>query len=328
MSADVSFDCDVWQVGIALHYSSLSTLLWIGVSARVIYKEAVWRMPRQPEGESPAPPTQRPMLRSVGESTAHLHKLPIPWDCCLLSIRFMFWSNAGVLVHGHPDCAPSKWAIVPNNHSPSVCKESLEGHNRSSCEAQKNLLVCMNSEWGRGGMYETNIREAERVAINQSRGIRGYTVFPYIPFYSSSCPYDPEAAIILWPHCISHHPFVAHSATWDHVAINLRLQESELTPPTLCPLTGSEGSESYVQIIDNRIGYKERKCHRHAHYENTVAARGHTGSCGTNKNLFLFVKLQQGTLCLTCFPLLFKVLFDSWWSASHHLWDHCSCQCQ
>eukprot|EP00064_Thunnus_orientalis_P007562 superscaffoldBa00000849_g7584 len=49
-------------VGIALHYSSLSTLLWIGVSARVIYKEAVWRMPRQPEGESPVPPTQRPML--------------------------------------------------------------------------------------------------------------------------------------------------------------------------------------------------------------------------------------------------------------------------
>ncbi|CAM9186935.1 unnamed protein product, partial [Lampetra planeri] len=50
-------------VGIALHYSSLSTLLWIGVSARVIYKEAVWRMPQQPEGESPVPPTQRPMLR-------------------------------------------------------------------------------------------------------------------------------------------------------------------------------------------------------------------------------------------------------------------------
>ncbi|KAM6945123.1 adhesion G protein-coupled receptor A2 [Lycodopsis pacificus] len=50
-------------VGIALHYSSLSTLLWIGVSARVIYKEALWRIPREPEGESPAPPTQRPMLR-------------------------------------------------------------------------------------------------------------------------------------------------------------------------------------------------------------------------------------------------------------------------
>lgn len=57
--------CFVRQVGIALHYSSLSTLLWIGVSARVIYKEAVWRSPRQPEGEPPAVPTQRPMLRSV-----------------------------------------------------------------------------------------------------------------------------------------------------------------------------------------------------------------------------------------------------------------------
>ncbi|XP_061527493.1 adhesion G protein-coupled receptor A2 isoform X2 [Phycodurus eques] len=50
-------------VGIALHYSSLSTLLWIGVSARVIYKEAMWRMPPPAEGDSSVPPTQRPMLR-------------------------------------------------------------------------------------------------------------------------------------------------------------------------------------------------------------------------------------------------------------------------
>ncbi|XP_066500588.1 adhesion G protein-coupled receptor A2 [Hoplias malabaricus] len=50
-------------VGIALHYSSLSTLLWIGVSARVLYKEALMRTPRQPEGEAAMPPTQRPMLR-------------------------------------------------------------------------------------------------------------------------------------------------------------------------------------------------------------------------------------------------------------------------
>lgn len=50
-------------VGIALHYSSLSSLLWIGVNARVIYKEAVQRLPRQPEGEVAAVPTQRPMLR-------------------------------------------------------------------------------------------------------------------------------------------------------------------------------------------------------------------------------------------------------------------------
>ncbi|KAL6456794.1 hypothetical protein MHYP_G00353380 [Metynnis hypsauchen] len=50
-------------VGIVLHYSSLSTLLWIGVSARVLYKEALLRTPRQPEGEAVVPPTQRPMLR-------------------------------------------------------------------------------------------------------------------------------------------------------------------------------------------------------------------------------------------------------------------------
>ncbi|XP_061674510.1 adhesion G protein-coupled receptor A2 isoform X3 [Syngnathoides biaculeatus] len=50
-------------VGIALHYSSLSTLLWIGVSARVIYKEAIWRMPPPAEGDSSVPPAQRPMLR-------------------------------------------------------------------------------------------------------------------------------------------------------------------------------------------------------------------------------------------------------------------------
>ncbi|TSO88128.1 Adhesion G protein-coupled receptor A2 [Bagarius yarrelli] len=50
-------------VGIVLHYSSLSTLLWIGVSARVLHKEALWRSPQQPEGEATAVPTQRPMLR-------------------------------------------------------------------------------------------------------------------------------------------------------------------------------------------------------------------------------------------------------------------------
>uniref|UniRef100_A0A8C1Y037 Adhesion G protein-coupled receptor A2 n=1 Tax=Cyprinus carpio TaxID=7962 RepID=A0A8C1Y037_CYPCA len=49
-------------VGIVLHYSSLSTLLWIGVSARVIYKEALLRTPQQLEGESAVQPTQRPML--------------------------------------------------------------------------------------------------------------------------------------------------------------------------------------------------------------------------------------------------------------------------
>ncbi|XP_078095777.1 adhesion G protein-coupled receptor A2 isoform X2 [Mustelus asterias] len=49
-------------IGIVLHYSSLSTLLWIGVSARVIYKEVTQKVQRQQELELP-PPAQRPMLR-------------------------------------------------------------------------------------------------------------------------------------------------------------------------------------------------------------------------------------------------------------------------
>lgn len=53
----------------------------------------------------------------------------------------------------------------------------------------------MNSEWGRGGMYETNITEAEGVKINQSRVIRG-GVIPKLPSYTDLTG-----------------PFVAHSAT-------------------------------------------------------------------------------------------------------------------
>ncbi|XP_053434377.1 adhesion G protein-coupled receptor A2 [Nycticebus coucang] len=49
-------------VGITLHYSSLSTLLWMGVKARVLHKELTWRAPPPQEGD-PAPPTPRPMLR-------------------------------------------------------------------------------------------------------------------------------------------------------------------------------------------------------------------------------------------------------------------------
>lgn len=50
------------QVGITLHYSSLSTLLWMGVKARVLHKELTWRVPPPQEGDS-APPAPRPMLR-------------------------------------------------------------------------------------------------------------------------------------------------------------------------------------------------------------------------------------------------------------------------
>lgn len=50
------------QVGIILHYSSLSTLLWMAVKARVLYKEVTWKAPQQPDRDtSQAAP--RPMLR-------------------------------------------------------------------------------------------------------------------------------------------------------------------------------------------------------------------------------------------------------------------------
>ncbi|XP_028312511.1 adhesion G protein-coupled receptor A2 [Gouania willdenowi] len=84
-------------VGIALHYSSLSTLLWIGVSARVIYKETVWRMPRQPEGESPPPPTPRPMLRF------YLIADGVPLIICGIT--------AAVNVNNYGDNSPYCWLI-------------------------------------------------------------------------------------------------------------------------------------------------------------------------------------------------------------------------
>uniref|UniRef100_A0A3Q1CM00 G-protein coupled receptors family 2 profile 2 domain-containing protein n=1 Tax=Amphiprion ocellaris TaxID=80972 RepID=A0A3Q1CM00_AMPOC len=84
-------------VGIALHYSSLSTLLWIGVSARVIYKETVWRMPRQPEGEPPAPPTQRPMLRF------YLIADGVPLIICGIT--------AAVNVNNYGDNSPYCWLV-------------------------------------------------------------------------------------------------------------------------------------------------------------------------------------------------------------------------
>uniref|UniRef100_A0A4W3H1B7 GAIN-B domain-containing protein n=1 Tax=Callorhinchus milii TaxID=7868 RepID=A0A4W3H1B7_CALMI len=49
-------------IGIVLHYSSLSTLLWIGVMARVIYKEATQRGQRLQDTD-PTQLPQRPMLR-------------------------------------------------------------------------------------------------------------------------------------------------------------------------------------------------------------------------------------------------------------------------
>ncbi|NWX32201.1 AGRA2 protein, partial [Notiomystis cincta] len=49
-------------VGIILHYSSLSTLLWMAVKARVLYKEVTWKAPQQPDGDM-SQAARRPMLR-------------------------------------------------------------------------------------------------------------------------------------------------------------------------------------------------------------------------------------------------------------------------
>ncbi|XP_061084052.1 adhesion G protein-coupled receptor A3 isoform X1 [Conger conger] len=49
-------------VGIVLHYSSLSTMLWLGVTARNIYKQVTKKPPQSQDGD-PAPSSKQPMLR-------------------------------------------------------------------------------------------------------------------------------------------------------------------------------------------------------------------------------------------------------------------------
>uniref|UniRef100_UPI003AAD1AB0 adhesion G protein-coupled receptor A3 n=1 Tax=Centroberyx gerrardi TaxID=166262 RepID=UPI003AAD1AB0 len=49
-------------VGVVLHYSSLSTMLWLGVTARNIYKQVIKKPPQTQDGDPPAPPKQ-PLLR-------------------------------------------------------------------------------------------------------------------------------------------------------------------------------------------------------------------------------------------------------------------------
>ncbi|XP_051896881.1 adhesion G protein-coupled receptor A2-like isoform X2 [Pristis pectinata] len=81
-------------VGIVLHYSSLSTLLWIGVSARVIYKEATQKLQHQQELELPAP-AQRPMLRF------YLIAGGIPLIICGIT--------AAVSLHNYSNISPYCW---------------------------------------------------------------------------------------------------------------------------------------------------------------------------------------------------------------------------
>lgn len=52
-----------------LHYSTLATALWVGVTARNIYKQVTRKAKRYEELDEPPPPP-RPMLRFDSFSTA------------------------------------------------------------------------------------------------------------------------------------------------------------------------------------------------------------------------------------------------------------------
>lgn len=70
--------CGLFQVGILLHYSTLATALWVGVTARNIYKQVTRKTKRYEELDEPPPPP-RPMLRcgrQRREAGAVFSKLP------------------------------------------------------------------------------------------------------------------------------------------------------------------------------------------------------------------------------------------------------------
>uniref|UniRef100_A0A4W4ENV8 G-protein coupled receptors family 2 profile 2 domain-containing protein n=1 Tax=Electrophorus electricus TaxID=8005 RepID=A0A4W4ENV8_ELEEL len=50
-------------VGVVLHYSSLSTMLWLGFTARNIYKQVTKKPPQPQDGDIPPHPPRSPMLR-------------------------------------------------------------------------------------------------------------------------------------------------------------------------------------------------------------------------------------------------------------------------
>uniref|UniRef100_A0A8C5KJF9 Adhesion G protein-coupled receptor A2 n=1 Tax=Jaculus jaculus TaxID=51337 RepID=A0A8C5KJF9_JACJA len=83
-------------VGITLHYSSLSTLLWMGVKARVLHKELTWRAPPPQEGDA-TPPGPRPMLRF------YLIAGGIPLIICGVT--------AAVNIHNYRDHSPYCWLV-------------------------------------------------------------------------------------------------------------------------------------------------------------------------------------------------------------------------
>uniref|UniRef100_A0A8C2YJR8 Adhesion G protein-coupled receptor A2 n=1 Tax=Chinchilla lanigera TaxID=34839 RepID=A0A8C2YJR8_CHILA len=83
-------------VGITLHYSSLSTLLWMGVKARVLHKELTWKVPPPQEGD-PLPPAPQPMLRF------YLIAGGIPLIICGIT--------AAVNIHNYRDHSPYCWLV-------------------------------------------------------------------------------------------------------------------------------------------------------------------------------------------------------------------------
>ncbi|XP_010186735.1 PREDICTED: G-protein coupled receptor 124-like, partial [Mesitornis unicolor] len=83
-------------VGIILHYSSLSTLLWMAVKARVLYKEVTWKAPRQPDGDA-SQLAPRPMLRF------YLIAGGIPLIICGIT--------AAVNIHNYHDNNPYCWLV-------------------------------------------------------------------------------------------------------------------------------------------------------------------------------------------------------------------------
>uniref|UniRef100_A0A8C7AWQ7 Adhesion G protein-coupled receptor A2 n=1 Tax=Neovison vison TaxID=452646 RepID=A0A8C7AWQ7_NEOVI len=85
-------------VGITLHYSSLSTLLWMGVKARVLHKELTWRAPPPQEGDL-APPAPRPMLRCWLVWRPSLGAFYIPVALILL-ITWIYFLCAGLRLRG------------------------------------------------------------------------------------------------------------------------------------------------------------------------------------------------------------------------------------
>ncbi|XP_063131953.1 adhesion G protein-coupled receptor A2 isoform X4 [Rattus norvegicus] len=86
-------------VGITLHYSSLSSLLWMGVKARVLHKELSWRAPPPEEGEA-APPGPRPMLRCwlVWRPSLGAFYIPV---ALILPITWIYFLCAGLHLRGH-----------------------------------------------------------------------------------------------------------------------------------------------------------------------------------------------------------------------------------